>query len=160
MKITVVVSVGPIRLPLNLEKEFTFILNEAMKALDLTDAPGEVKLSFYPTPVGEIGGFGEFEDAPGIFGININPVSAPDDLGGVAQIICHDMVHVKQMVTGRLKFQGKDAIWDGTRYADYVMDDSQPWEVEASERAEEVFLAVSREKAAQDGINFSHSVLN
>lgn len=47
-------------------------------------------------------------------------------------VLSHELIHLKQYYTGKLKIEGKDVLWNGELYKDgtFVYEDS-PWEKEA-----------------------------
>ena len=49
------------------------------------------------------------------------------------QIICHEMVHVKQIKSGKLSYDDKNIYWKGKKYKRGKKDGSKsyPWEKEA-----------------------------
>lgn len=50
-------------------------------------------------------------------------------------VLAHEMVHVKQYVTGELVDKGKHCLWKGKKFEEFEADSEQyffsPWEVEA-----------------------------
>ena len=51
-------------------------------------------------------------------------------------IICHELVHLKQYIDGRLSIDmnSKSFIWEGARYSCDTPYEARPWEAEAREK--------------------------
>lgn len=66
-----------------------------------------------------------------IVGLETNEEADEDPL----TVLAHEMVHVKQYVTGELVDHGKYCSWKGDKYEEFEADSEQyffsPWEVEA-----------------------------
>lgn len=117
----------------------------AIQALGLANASVTVRVSFATRTGGEVSVFGEYEDEPNVFGINLNPICGaewPDLL----ERLCHEMVHIAQIVNGELKFDGNDAVWHGTEIKGFnPSDTNSPWEKDATPRGKSIFDEVKRQ---------------
>lgn len=62
---------------------------------------------------------------------------APQSLKNLALTLAHEMVHVKQMVRGHLKMDGRGATyWRGEKQSKTIAYLDQPWEIEAFSKQE------------------------
>lgn len=69
----------------------------------------------------------------------IRPVrrKTPSGLIAMAAILAHEMVHVRQLAKGIMKFSKNDSrIWRGKRFSKKTPYLEQPWEIDAFTRSE------------------------
>lgn len=54
----------------------------------------------------------------------------------ISLVLCHEMIHLKQFVDGRLELDmnTKTFIWEGKRYSGSISYGTRPWEIEAFEK--------------------------
>lgn len=78
-----------------------------------------------------------YELGSNIFFICLEPVKSMKDIGVT---LCHEMVHVSQMIRGMLKTdENGDRIWMGKKYPADMHYTNRPWELNAYARQEIIF---------------------
>jgi len=61
------------------------------------------------------------------------------DMASLGSTLAHELVHVAQMITGKLKITPKGRKWNGKFYKSDYPYLSQPWELEAFAKQEIIF---------------------
>jgi hypothetical protein len=61
------------------------------------------------------------------------------------RVLAHEMVHLKQLVLGQLKYVGDDTYWLGKLFPEGKSYVNRPWEIEAAQKQE--ILALRFEEA-------------
>lgn len=72
-------------------------------------------------------------DIVGGYMILINPNKS---LAEIARTTAHELVHVKQMAKGQLKYEKKNYVWMGKKYPRTIKYLDMPWEQEAFAKQE------------------------
>jgi len=76
----------------------------------------------------------DLTEATGIYLIVLRPVKNLKDLGIT---LAHEMVHVKQMAKGTMRYEKNGSIiWAGKKYSKKVNYLDRPWEIEAYSKQE------------------------
>jgi hypothetical protein len=75
---------------------------------------------------------------PGI-GAIVVAIKSTRDLAKMGSTIAHEMVHVKQIASGKLKAGSRSIMWNGRKYRPSTPYLSRPWEVEAFQKQELIF---------------------
>ena len=75
---------------------------------------------------------------PGINAI-IVAIKSTRDLAKMGSTIAHEMVHVKQIASGKLKTVNSKIMWNGKRFKASTPYLNRPWEVEAFQKQELIF---------------------
>jgi hypothetical protein len=68
--------------------------------------------------------------------VTINSNQQVKDIGIT---LAHELVHIKQMVRGQLKTNGRSEFWMGKRYSSKTSYMNRPWELEAFAKQEIMF---------------------
>ena len=71
-----------------------------------------------------------------IYVVTINSNQPVKDIGIT---LAHELVHVKQMIRGQLKTNGRSEFWMGKRYSNKTSYMNRPWELEAFAKQEIMF---------------------
>lgn len=58
-----------------------------------------------------------------------------------ANVVCHEMIHLAQYESGRLRKDGDIMIWEGKTYDNSVPYEQRPWEIEAFAKQKELYKA-------------------
>jgi hypothetical protein len=75
---------------------------------------------------------------PGINAIVV-AIKSTRDLAKMGSTIAHEMVHVKQIASGKLKTVNSKIMWNGKRFKKSTPYLYRPWEVEAFQKQELIF---------------------
>lgn len=75
---------------------------------------------------------------PGINAIVV-AIKSTRDLAKMGSTIAHEMVHVKQIASGKLKTVNSKIMWNGKRFNKSTPYLYRPWEVEAFQKQELIF---------------------
>jgi hypothetical protein len=75
---------------------------------------------------------------PGINAIVV-ALRSTRDFAKLGATIAHEMVHVKQIASGKLKTTNRKIVWNGKSYKSSTPYLSRPWEVEAFQKQEIIF---------------------
>ncbi len=75
---------------------------------------------------------------PGINAIVV-AIKSTRDLAKMGSTIAHEMVHVKQIASGKLKAGSRKIMWNGKKFKPSTPYLSRPWEVEAFQKQELIF---------------------
>jgi len=75
---------------------------------------------------------------PGI-GAIVVAIKSTRDLAKMGSTIAHEMVHVKQIASGKLKAGSRSIMWNGRKYRPSTPYLNRPWEVEAFQKQELIF---------------------
>lgn len=108
------------------------LMPSILEQLKLTHVPGMLMISVSSDIENE-------GMAQKVFGLYVVGIKTGQTTMQTGVSLCHEMVHIKQLQTGKLRIEEDDFIWNGKRYPDETPYLSQPWELQAFAQQEIIF---------------------